>query len=62
MFVFVLLCNTLCIFLFCNHLEEEDKAACFAIIVLQINCYYKRSVALYRGAVSWSSVCDCGIS
>ena len=32
MFVFVLLCVTLC----CNHLEEEEKAGCFAIIVLCI--------------------------
>ena len=36
MFVFVLLCITLCPFLFCNHLEEEEKAGCFAIIVEQI--------------------------
>ena len=35
MFVFVLLCNTLCPFWFCNHLEEEEKASCFAIIVLR---------------------------
>ena len=34
-FVFVLLCiYTLCPFLFRNHLEEEEKAGCFAIIVL----------------------------
>ena len=32
-FVFLLLCITLCPFLFCNHLEEEEKAGCFAIIV-----------------------------
>ena len=25
-------------------------------------CYYKWSVALPRGAVGWSEVCDCGIS
>ena len=36
-FVFVLLCITLCPFKFCNHLEEEEKAGCFAIIVLQMN-------------------------
>ena len=36
---------------FCNHLEEEEKAGCFAIIVLQIYCYYKCSVALPHGAV-----------
>ena len=32
---FVLLCTTLCPFQFCNHLEEEEKVGCFAIIVLQ---------------------------
>ena len=31
--VFVLLCFTLCALEFCNHLEEEEKAGCFAIIV-----------------------------
>ena len=61
MFVFVLLCITLCPFLFCKHLEEEEKAGCFAI-VLQMYCYYKCSVALPQGAVGWSAVCDCGIS
>ena len=43
--------------LVCNHLEEEEKACCFAIIVLQMFCYYKCSVALLTTAV-----CDCGIS
>ena len=62
MFVFVLLCSTLCPFWVCNHLEEEEKAGCFAIIVLKMKCYYKCSVALPRGAVGWSAVCDCGIS
>ena len=31
---------------FCNHLEEEAKAGCFSIIVLQMFCYHKCSVAL----------------
>ena len=61
MFVFVLLCITLCPY-FCNHLDEEEKAGCFAIIVLWMYCYYKCSVALPHGAVGWSAVCDCGIS
>ena len=43
-------------------LEEEEKAGCFAIIVLQMYCYYKCSVALPHGAVGWSAVCDRGIS
>ena len=28
--------NFLCPFLFCNHLEEEEKAGCFAFIVIQM--------------------------
>ena len=39
--------------------EEEEKAGCFAIIVLQMYCYYKWSVALPHGAVHRSAVCDC---
>ena len=62
MSVFALLCITLCPFQFCNHLEEEEKAASFAIIVLQMYCYYKCSVAFPHGAVGWSAVSDCGIS
>ena len=37
-FVFVSLCVILCPFQFCNHLEEEEKAGCFAFIVLQMSC------------------------
>ena len=62
MLVFVLLSITLCPFKFCNHLEEEEKTGCFAIIVLQMYCYYKCSVALPHGAMDWSAVYDCGIS
>ena len=47
---------------FCYHLDEEEKADCFAIIVFQMYCYYKCSVALPRGAVGWAAVCVCGIS
>ena len=36
MFIFVLLCITLCPFEFCNHLEEEEKTGCLAFIVLQM--------------------------
>ena len=62
-FAFVLLCITLCPFYkFCNHLEEEDRAGCFAFIVLRMSCYCKCSVTLPHGAVGWSAVCDCGIS
>ena len=34
----------------------------FAIIVLQMYCNYKCSVALPHGAVGWSALCDCGVS
>ena len=61
-FVFVLLCITLCPFHFCNHLEEEEKVGCFSIIVLQMYCYYTCPVALPDGDLGWSAVCDCGIS
>ena len=46
------------------YLEEEDLeiAGCFAIIVLQMYCCCKCSVALPRGAMGWSTLCDCGIS
>ena len=48
--------------LFCNHLEEEEKAGCFVFIVLQMHCYHKCVVALPHDAVGWSAVNDCGIS
>ena len=40
----------------------EEKAGCFAFIVLQMSCYCKCSVALPHGVMGWSAVCDCGIS
>ena len=42
--------------LVCNPLEEEEKADCFAIIVLQMYFYYTYYVALPRGAVGWFAV------
>ena len=57
-YLFVI-CITLCPFLFCNHLEEDEKVGCFA---LQMYCYCKCSVALPHSAVGWPAVCDCGIS
>ena len=45
----------------CNHLEEEEKAGCFATIILQMYCYNKCSVAFAHAAGSWSAVCNCGI-
>ena len=66
LFVGVLCLSLFCYALLCvhtsffNHLEEEEKAGCFAIIVSQVSCYCKCSVALPHGAMGWSAVCDCG--
>ena len=64
LFVGVLCLSLFCYALLCVHssFEEEEKPGCFAIIVLQMYCYYKCSVSIPRGAVDWSAVCDCGIS
>ena len=50
-------------FLVLNHLEEEERACCFAFIVLQMSCYCtcKCYVALPHGALGWFTVIDCGI-
>ena len=34
MLVIVSVSITLCSFMFCNHLDEDDRAGCFALIVL----------------------------
>ena len=55
---------------FCSILPSKVKISLFclnvlptiAIIVLQMYCYCKCSVALLRGAVGWSALCGCGIS
>ena len=44
------------------HLEEKEKAGCFAIFVSQMYYNCKCSVALPHSAVGWSAVCDCSIS
>ena len=46
----------------CNHLQEREKAGCFAVVVLEMYCYCKCSVAFPHDAVGWSAVFDCGIS
>ena len=60
--VFFSLYISLCPFYFCNNLEEEERAGCFAFIVLWMSCYHNCSVTLPHGAVGWSAVCDCCIS
>ena len=47
---------------FCRHLDEEERAGCFAFIVFWISCYCKCPIALPHGAMGRSAVCDCGIS
>ena len=42
--------------------KQLEKAGYFAIIVLQMYCYIKCAVALPHGAMSWSAVCECGVS
>ena len=44
--------------LLCVHSSLKRKTA---IIVLQMYCYFKCSVALPHDAVGWSAMCDCGI-
>ena len=62
--VLVLLCITWCPFFFCNHLDREERAGYFTLIVfltylltyllMSYDCYC--SVALPHGAVGWSAV------
>ena len=61
-FVFILLCIALCPFWFCNNLEEEERAGCFAFVVLRMSSYCMCSLTLPHGAVGWSAVYDCSIS
>ena len=37
--VFVLVCITLCPFQLCNHLDEEERAGCFAFVAFWMSCY-----------------------
>ena len=55
-FVFVLVCITVCPFSCSNHLEEKD----FVFIVSSMSCHFICSVALPHGAMGWSAVCDSG--
>ena len=55
---YVLLCVNLCPFQFCNHLDGEERAGCFA---LSSWCLVIAE-ALPRGDKVLSAVCDCDIS
>ena len=57
--VLCFLCLSLCPFWFCNHLGGEEGAGCLAWFVFLVS--HDCCVALPRGAVGWSAVCDCGI-
>ena len=64
----VLCLSLFCYALLCVHssfaiiLKRKRKLVALAIIVEQMYCYYKCSLALPHGAMGWSAVCDCGIS
>ena len=45
-----------------SNLNEEERAGCLAFIDFQMPCYCKCLVALHHGALSYSAVCDCGLS
>ena len=58
-------CALLCVFSSLQSFwrkREREKAGCFAFIVLLMSCYCKCSVTLPHVVVSWSVVCDSGIS
>ena len=52
----------LCVLLVCTHLEEGERAGCFAFIVLRMSYYCIDSVDLPRGTVGCSVMCDCCVS
>ena len=41
---------------------KREVACCYALVVFLLSCDCWCSVSLPYGAVSWSAVCDCGIS
>ena len=49
-------------FLFCNHLDGEERTGCFTLTVFLMSCDSQCSVALSHSAVDWSAMCDCDIS
>ena len=49
-------------FYLCNHLNGEEKAGCFTLIVFLMSCDGECYVALPHVAMGWSAVFDCGIS
>ena len=49
-------------FLVFNHLDEEERVGCIALIVFLVLCCCYCSVALPHGAMGLSAICDCVIS
>ena len=47
---------------FCNHIDGEERAGCFTLIVFLLCCVCLYSVVNPHGDVGLSAVCDCGIS
>ena len=47
-------------FLFCNHLDGNERAGCFALFVFLVS--RDGCVAHLHDATGLSAVCDCGIS
>ena len=52
---FDLVCITLCSLWFCYHLNEEERADCFAFIIFRMSSYFKCPVTLLHGAVDWDT-------
>ena len=49
-------------FLVSNHLDEDARAGCFAIIVFLTSFVCMCPAVLSHGAVGWSALCDFGFS
>ena len=49
-------------FSFFDNIGGDERAGCFALIVIMSYRYYYCSVALPHDAASWSALCECGIS
>ena len=66
MFVGVLFLSLFCYVLLRVHssfaIILKWKRKLVALLLLQMYCYYKSSVALSHSAMGWSAVCDCGVS
>ena len=42
--------------------RKKELVDLLAFVVLRMSCCCECSVALPRGAIDWSAMCDCGIS